>query len=255
MRDRFASIADKTILYTGAAGGLGQPTVLEMLAQDARVVVLDNDPGKIAALNAAVAEEHRNRLVVERCDLADLKGLSATLAGLSAKVGGFDVVINNAAVYPAKAFEDFSIEEMQEVQRINVDSGIVCVQSALPHMKRKGWGRIVNISSITFSGGWENLTPYVQSKGALIALARSWAREFGKYGITANAVSPGAFPTDAEKIHADPEAYARFVIDHQAIKRRGEPRDMAGVLMFLVSDASGFVTGQTINVDGGWVMT
>lgn len=255
MQDRFASLEARTILYTGAAGGLGQPTVIEMLAQGARVVVLDNDAAKIAALKAAVPESQAARLTIEKCDLSDLDGLAVRLAALSDAAGGFDVVINNAAIYPAKPFEEFAIAEIQMVQRVNVDAGIVCVQAALPHMKRKSWGRIINISSITFSGGWENLTPYVQSKGALIALARSWAREFGKYGITANAVSPGAFPTDAEKIHADPEGYARFVLDHQAIKRRGTPQDMAGVLMFLASDASGFVTGQTINVDGGWVMT
>lgn len=253
MRDRFESIRGKTILYTGAAGGLGLPTVLEMLDQGARVVVLDLDDAKIAALKSAAKEA--TGLVVEKCDLSDLDGLATTLADLTERVGGFDVVINNAAIYPSKPFEDFTLAEMQAVQRINVDSGVVCVQAALPHMKAKGWGRIINISSVTLSGGWENLTPYVQSKGALVALARSWAREFGKYGITANAVSPGAFPTDAEKIHADPEGYARFVLDHQALKRRGTPQDIAGVLMFLASEASGFVTGQTINVDGGWVMT
>ena len=253
MLDRFESIRGKSILYTGAAGGLGLPTVLEMLEQGARVVVLDLDDTKIAALKTAAG--YTDGLIVEKCDLSDLDGLAKTLARLSGAVGGFDVVINNAAIYPSKPFEDFTIAEIQAVQRVNVDAGIVCVQAALPHMKAKGWGRIINISSVTFSGGWENLTPYVQSKGALIALARSWAREFGKYGVTANAVSPGAFPTDAEKIHADPDGYAHFVLDHQALKRRGTPRDIAGVLLFLASDASGFVTGQTINVDGGWVMT
>ncbi len=253
MQDRFASLRGKTILYTGAAGGLGLPTVLEMLEQGAKVVVLDHDDAKIAALKSAAGGH--DALLVEKCDLSDLDGLASTLKELTDKHGGFDVVINNAAIYPSKPFEDFSIAEIQAVQRVNVDAGIVCVMAALPGMKAKGWGRIINISSITFSGGWENLTPYVQSKGALIALARSWAREFGKYGITANAVSPGAFPTDAEKIHPDPEGYARFVLDHQALKRRGTPQDVAGVLMFLASDASGFVTGQTINVDGGWVMT
>ena len=93
-----------------------------------------------------------------------------------------------------------------------------------------------------------------QSKGALIGLTRAWAREFGPYGITVNAVSPGAFPTDAEKIHPDPEGYTRFVLEHQAVKRRGRPGDIANALMFLASERSGFITGQTLNVDGGWVM-
>jgi NAD(P)-dependent dehydrogenase (short-subunit alcohol dehydrogenase family) len=197
--DHFGSSAGKTILYTGAAGGLG-------------------------------------------------------LQKLSAEVGGFDVVINNAAIYPSKPFEDYTIEEMQLVQRINVDAGIVCVQVALPHMKAAKRGRIINISSVTISGGWSDLTPYVQSKMALVGLTRSWAREFGRHGITVNAVAPGAFPTDAEKIHPDLPAYEKRIYEAQALQRRGAPDDVANILMFLASDAASFITGQTIHVDGGWYM-
>src|SRR3546814_7871130 len=86
----------------------------------------------------------------------------------------------------------------------------------------RGWGRIVNIASVTFYGGWALLSPYVASKGALVGLTRAWAREFGPDGVTVNAIAPGAFPTDAEKIHPDPDGYPRFVLDHQAVKRRGQ---------------------------------
>jgi 3-oxoacyl-[acyl-carrier protein] reductase len=250
--DRFGSLAGKTILYTGAAGGLGLETTLEMLRTGAKVVAIDNDANKIAALQEAARD--LPGLTVAMLDLSDLAGLRTGLEALSAEVGGFDIVINNAAIYPSKPFEDYSIEEMQLVQRINVDAGIVCVQVALPHMKAAGRGRIINISSVTVSGGWADLTPYVQSKMALIGLTRSWAREFGKYGITANAVAPGAFPTDAEKIHPDLAAYERRIYDHQAIQRRGAPADIANILMFLASDASSFITGQTIHIDGGWIM-
>ena len=140
------------------------------------------------------------------------------------------------------------------MQRINVDAGIVCVQVALPHMKAAGRGRIINISSVTISGGWSDLTPYVQSKMALVGLTRSWAREFGKHGITVNAVAPGAFPTDAEKIHPDLPAYEKRIYEAQALQRRGAPADIANILMFLASDAASFITGQTIHVDGGWYM-
>ena len=206
---------------------------------------------KIAALQAAAAG--LDGLTVARLDLSDLTGLRAGLEQVSAEVGGFDVVINNAAIYPSKPFEDYTIEEMQLVQRINVDAGIVCVQVALPHMKAAGRGRIINISSVTISGGWADLTPYVQSKSALLGLTRSWAREFGRHGITVNAVSPGAFPTDAEKIHPDLPAYEKRIYEAQALQRRGAPADIANILMFLASDAASFITGQTINVDGGWV--
>jgi 3-oxoacyl-[acyl-carrier protein] reductase len=246
----------RTILYTGAAGGLGLPTTLRFLEAGATVVAVDNDPNKGTVLKEAAAAlgDRLDRLVVAPLDLSDLARLRRELETLSEQAGGFDVVINNAAIYPSKPFEDFSVEEHQAVQRVNVDAAVVSVQVALPHMRHRAWGRIINISSITFYGGLPLLAPYVASKGALIGLTRAWAREFGRHGITVNAISPGAFPTDAEKIHPDPEGYSRFVLDHQAIKRRGHARDIANALMFLASEESGFITGQSLNVDGGWVM-
>ena len=250
--DHFGSIAGKTILYTGAAGGLGLQTTVNMLKTGARVVAVDNDANKVAALREVAAG--LDGLTIGMLDLSDLSGLRAGLEKLSAEVGGFDIVINNAAIYPSKPFEAYTIEEMQLVQRINVDAGIVCVQVALPHMKATGRGRIINISSVTISGGWSDLTPYVQSKMALVGLTRSWAREFGRHGITVNAVAPGAFPTDAEKIHPDLPAYEKRIYEAQALQRRGAPDDVANILMFLASDAASFITGQTIHVDGGWYM-
>ncbi len=248
------NVKGKTILYTGAAGGLGLPATLAFLEAGATVVAIDHDPKKIAALSEAAKAAGHDRLVMKALEMADLVEFRAALETISREVGGFDVVINNAAIYPSKPFEEYTIEEHQAVQRVNVDAGIVCVQVALPTMKARGWGRIINIASVTVYGGWALLSPYVQSKGALVGLTRAWAREFGAHGVTVNAVAPGAFPTDAEKIHPDPEGYTRFVLDHQAVKRRGSPTDIANALMFLASDASAFITGQTLNVDGGWVM-
>ncbi|AJP72722.1 SDR family NAD(P)-dependent oxidoreductase [Sphingomonas hengshuiensis] len=244
----------RTILYTGAAGGLGLETSLLLMRRGATLVAIDNDAAKVAALREAAAPIDTGRLVVSTVDLSDLTGFRAELDRLLAELGGFDIVINNAAIYPSKPFEDFSIEEHQRVQRVNVDAGIVAVQAALPGMRARGFGRILNISSITLSGGWANLSPYVASKGALIGLTRAWAREFGPYGITVNAIAPGAFPTDAEKIHPDPEGYNRMVLDAQAIKRRGSAEDIAAAIAFFAGDAASFITGQTLHVNGGWVM-
>jgi 3-oxoacyl-[acyl-carrier protein] reductase len=244
----------RTILYTGAAGGLGLETTLLLIARGATVVAIDNDLAKVEKLQAAAQGRGPGSLIVSTADLSDLAGFRATLDGLIAQTGGFDIVINNAAIYPAKPFEDYSIEEHQRVQCVNVDAGIVAVQAALPGMRAKGFGRIVNISSITMSGGWANLSPYVASKMALVGLTRAWAREFGPYGITVNAIAPGAFPTDAEKIHPDPEGYNRQVLDAQSIKRRGTASDIANAIAFFASDEAGFVTGQTLHVNGGWTM-
>jgi NAD(P)-dependent dehydrogenase (short-subunit alcohol dehydrogenase family) len=245
---------ERTILYTGAAGGLGLDTTLLLLERGATVIAVDNDPAKVARLTEMAEGKGPGQLVVSTSDLSDLTRFRATLHGLIAEHGGFDIVINNAAIYPSKAFDDFSIEEHQLVQRINVDAGIVAVQVALPGMRARGFGRIINISSITISGGWANLYPYVASKGALVGLTRAWAREFGPAGVTVNAIAPGAFPTDAEKIHPDPESYNRMVLDAQAVKRRGGAADIAHAIAFFAAEEAGFITGQTLHVNGGWIM-
>jgi 3-oxoacyl-[acyl-carrier protein] reductase len=246
--------AGKTVLFTGAAGGLGADSALAYLRAGARVLCVDIDEAKIAALQERAKAVEEGSLAIERLDLADLARLEHGLAALVEREGHVDVVINNAAIYPARPFEEFTLAQYQEVQRVNVEAGVLCVQAALPGMRSRGWGRIINVASVTFYGGWANLSPYVASKSTLVGLARAWAREFGPYGITVNAIAPGAFPTDAEKIHPDPEGYTRHVLDHQAVKRRGRPDDIAQALLFLTSDRAGFITGQTLNVDGGWVM-
>lgn len=250
------NVDGRKIVITGAAGGLGSAMVRGLADAGADVYVLDIDDASAQALvNEVCAQsEGRNQATYLRCDLNDLVGTGKLVAGLAGDMGGIDVLVNNAAIYPSKPFEDYGIEEYQNVQRVNVEAAVVCVRAALPSMKRAGRGRIINIASITVYGGWANLFPYVVSKGGLIGMTRALARELGPHGITVNAVSPGAFPTAAEEIHPDPEGYRQFVLDHQSLKRRGTPDDIANLIKFLASDASSFITGQTINIDGGWIM-
>ncbi|ARP96993.1 SDR family NAD(P)-dependent oxidoreductase [Bordetella genomosp. 13] len=247
------SIAGRRVLYTGAAGGFGVDTTVAMLQAGARVIALDCNAGHIERLRAAVAPELAPRLEIVHADLADAQELQRQLDRLTASAP-IDVVINNAAIYPSRPFEEYSDDEQARVHRINVGAAVQIVRAALPGMREQRWGRVINITSITLSGGWENLQPYVQSKGAMLGNTRAFAREFGKWGITVNAISPGAFPTDAEKIHPDPEGYQRMVLERQAVKRRGHPGDIASAILFLASDEAGFITGQTLEVDGGWIM-
>ncbi|MFD2137329.1 SDR family NAD(P)-dependent oxidoreductase [Novosphingobium resinovorum] len=244
----------RTVLYTGAAGGLGLDTTLLLIERGAHVIALDNDDAKIARLSAAAAKgagtahglAHRS---VRSRRAAHHPGRSGAGARRHRRRH------QQRRDLPSKPFEDYTIEEHQRVQRINVDAGIVAVQAALPGMRAKGFGRIVNVSSITISGGWANLSPYVASKAALVGLTRAWAREFGEWGVTVNAIAPGAFPTDAETIHPDPEGYNRMVLDAQAIKRRGTASDIAHAIAFFAADEAGFITGQTLHVNGGWTMS
>jgi len=252
MTTRF-DMAARRVLYTGGAGGLGTVTTRALLAAGAEVHVLDFDAEKVEALAEDTPEHLRANLHTHRINLLDKPELTSLLNRLAAK-SVIDVVINNAAIYPSKPFEDFTDDELADVHGVNVTAAHICTRAALPGMRAQGWGRILNVTSITLSGQWENLTPYIQSKGALLGLTRAWAREFGKWGVTVNAIAPGAFPTDAEKIHPDPEGYNAMVLDRQAIKRRGAPEDIAAAILFLASKDAGFITGQSIAVNGGWVM-
>ena len=243
----------RRVLYTGGAGGLGAETTRALLSAGAEVHVLDFDADKIAALESAAPDEASDRLHVHKIDLLDKPALVGLLGTLTAE-RAIDVVINNAAIYPSRPFEDYSDAELAAVHGVNVEAAHLCTRAALPGMRAQNWGRILNVTSITLSGQWENLVPYVQSKGALLGLTRAWAREFGKWGVTVNAIAPGAFPTDAEKIHPDPEGYNAMVLDRQAVKRRGSANDIAAAVMFLASEEAGFITGQSLAVNGGWVM-
>jgi 3-oxoacyl-[acyl-carrier protein] reductase len=250
------ALAGRHVVISGAAGGLGTGLCLRLLREGARVLATDVSEVKGLALCEAIAEAG---LPQERCNFVvlDQSGEDAVAAGMAeaiARHGAPDALVNNAAIYPSMPTEDLPYELFMQVQAVNVGGAVALLRACLPGLKASGKGRVVNISSITFDTGYRNLSAYVAAKGALIGLARVWARDLGPFGITANAVSPGAFPTDAEKIHPDPEQYTQFVLDQQAVKRRGTNEDFAGLVSFLLGPDAGFITGQTIRVDGGWMM-
>ncbi|WP_277396989.1 SDR family oxidoreductase [Paraburkholderia sp. Ac-20342] len=247
------SLRGRRVLLTGAAGGLGHGMSLALLRQGARLLALDRDVEALARLRDAAGPEFADSLQTLQIDLADAAALQRTLDRLTAEAP-LDVVINNAAIYPSRPFEAYSDDERALIYRVNVSAALQIVRAALPGMREQRWGRIINVASITLSGGWERLQPYVESKGAMVGNTRALAREFGAEGITCNAISPGAFPTAAEAIHPDLPGYERMVLERQSIKRRGHANDIAAAVVFLASEEAGFITGQTLSVDGGWVM-
>jgi 3-oxoacyl-[acyl-carrier protein] reductase len=249
--------ADRTVVITGAAGGLGSGMAAAFAAEGAAVALVDlpDSPGEEVAGRINAAETGApGRAFFAPCDLADLAAARQLITDLAARQGGLDVLINNAAIYPRKEVAEYSTEDWQAVQRVNVDAAFVCAQAALPAMRAAGSGRIINVSSITFFGHTPFLVPYVASKGALVGLTRALAREVGQDGITVNAIAPGAYPTAAEAIHPDLESYNAFILEQQAVKRRGTPADIANAALFLAAPETSFVTGQLLVVDGGWVM-
>jgi 3-oxoacyl-[acyl-carrier protein] reductase len=245
----------KAILVTGGAGGLGSAMAATLRAAGGRVVLLDIDAARGRRVTAEVnaAGDGPAILFVEG-DLAALDALTARVRRLDEEVGGIHVLVNNGAVVPLRPIADYTIDEYERIQRINAHAAFVLSQTLAPAMRRRGGGAVINVCSVTLGGDWANFVPYVTSKGALLGMTRALARELGPDNIRVNAISPGCIPTDAEKVHPDPEGYTRWVLERQALKFRGSPADIAAVTLFLASDQARFVTGQNLHVDGGWVM-
>jgi 3-oxoacyl-[acyl-carrier protein] reductase len=243
-------------LVTGATGGLGVAECEALAREGADVLMLDVKEGhKADEINAKLPVD-AGRVRFVPCDLVAPQAAKDLAMRLDAEVGGIDILINNAAINPLKPIDAYELVEWQKVQDVNATAAVALAQAVVPSMKRKGWGQIVNICSVTLNGGWSDFTAYVGSKGTLLGLTRSMARELGRFGIRVNAVSPGAIPTALEReVWADQlEAYVQFLLDHQALKYRGSPEDIANAILYLVSDKARFVTGQNLTVDGGWWM-
>ncbi|TDC05650.1 SDR family oxidoreductase [Nonomuraea longispora] len=234
-----------TALVTGAAGALGRAIVRRLTADGHRVAALDVEA---KGLDGALPLE---------TDLRDPAAVEAAFAETRARLGPVGILVNNAAVYPARPFLEVPLAEYDDVHAVNQRAYWLAAQLAAQQMSTQTSGRggaIVNVASITMHGGWSDLAAYVATKGAAAALTRALARELGPEEIRVNCVSPGAFPTAAETIHPDPEAYDRMVLERQALQRRGKPEELAAVVSFLTGPDASFVTGQTIEVNGGWVM-
>ncbi|MBF4572506.1 SDR family oxidoreductase [Herbiconiux sp. VKM Ac-1786] len=246
-------VQDKVAIITGAGGALGRATALRLGADGFAIGALGRASADLAETAAQLEAEGFPVRMLE-VDLRDSDAIEAAVAGTERDFGPVEALINNAAIYPSTPFLEIPLAEYDDVVTVNQRGYFYAAQVAARGMVARRSGAIVNVGSITWHGGWSNLASYVSTKGAAVALTRALARELGEHGIRVNAVSPGAFPTKAEEIQGDAAEYSAHVIEHQALKRRGSDAELAAVISFLVGPDSSFVTGQTINVDGGWIM-
>jgi NAD(P)-dependent dehydrogenase (short-subunit alcohol dehydrogenase family) len=244
---------NKVVLVTGAARGIGFGIARAFLNEGAKVAI--NDLDSVSLSNAkkemgGSAESVR----IYTADVTSVKQVREMVDKILADFGTIDVLVNNAGIATPTSYLDLQEDEWDRVMSVNLKGAVLVSQEVLKHMISRNYGKIVMVSSLSGKmGGVATSMPYSVSKGGLMVLARQIAREFGKYDITSNAVAPSFVETSLLK-DLNLESKKEELASLNVIKRLGTPDDVANAVLFLAADASSFITGETINVNGGRLM-
>jgi NAD(P)-dependent dehydrogenase (short-subunit alcohol dehydrogenase family) len=242
----------KTAWITGGAKGLGLQFAHALASVGANIVINSRHGDEAAAAAKAVADQHGVKSLGAEMDVTKFDEVTAFVERVEKQFGSLDILVNNAGVNVRLPTIELPVEEWQRVVDINLTGPFLCAKAVAPHMIRRKWGRIINLSSILGQVGLAGRPPYTATKGGLILLTKTQALEFATSGVTVNAICPGPFATDMNKaLLDDPEKYKAFVAKIP-MGRWGELNELDGAIIFLASKASSFMTGTTLTVDGGW---
>ena len=249
-------LKDKVAIVTGGAQGIGRAYILRLAEEGAKVVIADILDG--AAVVQAVKNKGGEALAL-RTDVTDEKSTQEMAQKTVDQFGRIDILVNNAAFFSSivkRPFHQISGEEWDKVIGVNLKGLFLCAKAVYPQMKKQGKGKIINVSSGTFYKGLPYFLHYVTSKGGVVGFTRALAREVGNDGICVNPIAPGYTETEIlKKNPQDPEEVIKAGLAARCLKRIETPEDLTGTIVFLASDDSDFITGQTIVVDGGSAMS
>jgi NAD(P)-dependent dehydrogenase (short-subunit alcohol dehydrogenase family) len=247
-----ALLKDRTVIVTGAATGIGQAFAIGCAEQGANVVVADMNP---AEETVAVIERQGGHAIAVRVDVSDEASTRAMADAAMKRFGRIDGLINNAAYFrevKLASFDEIDPAVWQRTFDVNVKGVWLASKAVLPAMKAQRSGSIVNIASVVAVAGQPGYLHYVASKGAVLSMTKGLAKELGPHGARANVIAPGFVITDATRNR--PAAWQQSFLEARALKREQRPDDLVGTALYLLSDLAGFVSGQTIVVDGGHIM-
>lgn len=245
-------LAERTVIVTGAATGIGQAFAVGCAAQGANVVVADMNA---ADETVAAVEAAGGRALAVRVDVSDNDSAQAMALAALERFGRIDGLVNNAAYFrevKLTPFEELDPAQWERIFAVNVKGVWQCCKAVMPAMREQGSGSIVNIASVVAVAGQPGYLHYVATKGAVLAMTKGLAKECGASGVRVNVIAPGFVITDATRNR--PLEWQQSFLKARAISREQRPDDLVGTALYLLSDLAGFVSGQTIVVDGGHIM-
>lgn len=245
-----ARLDGRVAVVTGAAAGMGAAITSRFLSEGATVVAADLDSSALERFRDSLSGPER--LIMVTADVASPEGAEGIAAAAAAKAGHVDILVNNAGILASQSFETMTFEEWRRVIDVNLHGVFLVTKAIFPLMRPGASGRIINMGSSSFFAGTPKASHYVASKGGVIGFSRSLASELGRYGITVNVVTPGLTMTENVRRRTSPELI-ELRRQQRPLARDQVAEDIVGTVLFLASADAEFVTGQTINVDGGTV--
>ncbi|MER0241028.1 SDR family oxidoreductase [Streptomyces sp. HSW2009] len=244
-----------TALVTGVTGGLGSAIARRLAADGATVVLAHLDDDQAAAELATHITDSGGTTIPLAADLRDTESVRSLCHKAHDRLGPIDILVSNAGAYPRRPWTETTPAHWDDALATNLTSHYLLTHELTPTMTAAGWGRIITIGSVLATTGRHDLAGYISAKAGLEGLTRALARELGPAGITANCVAPGSIRVPAEDtVVEDPQAMTVRQLARQCVQRRGRPEDVAAAVAFLATDEAGFTTGQTLRVDGGWIL-
>ncbi len=242
----------KVAIITGGSKGLGLAMAEGLASAGAAVALVSRKVDEAAAAAEQVAREYGTRAIGIGADVTDNDAVKRMVDRTIGQLGGVHILINNAGINIRGPIDELTYDEFRQVQETNVSGPWLCARAVTPFFKEQKSGRIVNLASTLGVVGLANRTPYAASKGAVVQLTRALALELAPFNVTCNAICPGPFLTAMNEPIAHTEEAKKFIVGAVALNRWGKLEEIQGAAIFLSSDASSFVTGSLLTVDGGW---